>query len=392
MDPLKLKRVAGRLIDTRASILQESPFFGRLLMHLPLGFAPCGTAYTDMKRIVFDPDFAEEMGNEELKFVLLHETFHCVLKHCTRCGGKIPFLYNVACDVVVNSLLLKAFGRDEIEIGGSPAMHLAPDGKEGAEYTAEEVYKMLLSCDGEKLMKQYGAGLDDHGNWQDCASDRLLEEEWNRHLREASHLAGNESGIPNELQRLIDKVDTQPKINWRQVLSDFIRTCRSDYTFSPPDRRYGDEVILPSFQEDVEGSGVEGIWFVVDTSGSVSDKALGYVLEEVKASLSQLDRVRGYLSYFDAKVSPPAYFEEVEELEKMTPVGGGGTSFGEIFASIEVFFPEEKPTSILILTDGKASFPKEEAALGIPVIWILADSKIEPPWGAHIYVSSKEGV
>ncbi|MBR7164800.1 MAG: hypothetical protein IKD18_00840, partial [Clostridia bacterium] len=301
MDSLKLKRGAQRLIDTRASILQESPFFGRLLMHLPLGFASCGTAYTDMKRIVFDPDFAERLENEELKFVLLHETFHCILKHCTRMGGKIPFLYNVACDVVVNSLLLKVLGRDQMKIGGSPVMHLAPDGKEGAEYTAEEIYQMLLSDEGEKWRQQYGTCLDDHEIWKDCGSDSLLEEEWNRHLRRASRLAGKESGIPDALQRLVSKVNTQPKINWRQVLSDFIRTCRSDYTFSPPDRRYGHEVILPSFQEDVEGNGVEGIWFVVDTSGSVSDKALGYVLEEVKASLSQLDRVRGYLSYFDAK-------------------------------------------------------------------------------------------
>ena len=42
---------------------------------------------------------------------------------------------------------------------------------------------------------------------------------------------------------------------------------------------------------------------------------------------------------------------------------------------------EKLPVSIIILTDGYAPFPEEKAALGIPVLWLLNNEKVEPPWG-----------
>ena len=42
---------------------------------------------------------------------------------------------------------------------------------------------------------------------------------------------------------------------------------------------------------------------------------------------------------------------------------------------------ETPPVSIIILTDGYAPFPKESKANGIPVLWLLNNNKVEPPWG-----------
>ncbi|MBO6299980.1 MAG: hypothetical protein J6N53_14180 [Lachnospiraceae bacterium] len=42
---------------------------------------------------------------------------------------------------------------------------------------------------------------------------------------------------------------------------------------------------------------------------------------------------------------------------------------------------EDLPVSIIILTDGYAPFPKEDAAMGIPVLWILNNEDMTPPWG-----------
>lgn len=39
------------------------------------------------------------------------------------------------------------------------------------------------------------------------------------------------------------------------------------------------------------------------------------------------------------------------------------------------------PASIIILTDGFAPFPQEKLAGGIPVLWLLNNKKINPPWG-----------
>jgi hypothetical protein len=42
---------------------------------------------------------------------------------------------------------------------------------------------------------------------------------------------------------------------------------------------------------------------------------------------------------------------------------------------------EKPPASIIILTDGYAPFPQEKLAMGIPVLWLLNNEQVEPPWG-----------
>ena len=136
-----------RLCDARLSLLVRYPFFGRLLLRLKLGVAKCGTACTDMKDVAFDPDFASRLSDEQLTFVLLHELYHCVLKHCTRGVGRSRLLYNVSSDIVANSHILGMMGLTDFMVDGENAMHLTPKGDEGRLYTAEEVYDMLSNMD-----------------------------------------------------------------------------------------------------------------------------------------------------------------------------------------------------------------------------------------------------
>ena len=42
---------------------------------------------------------------------------------------------------------------------------------------------------------------------------------------------------------------------------------------------------------------------------------------------------------------------------------------------------EKLPICIIILTDGYAPFVSEEIAMGIPVLWLLNNQKVNPPWG-----------
>ncbi len=42
---------------------------------------------------------------------------------------------------------------------------------------------------------------------------------------------------------------------------------------------------------------------------------------------------------------------------------------------------EKPPASIIILTNGYAPFPKEEPANGIPVLWLINNDQVDPPWG-----------
>ena len=46
----------------------------------------------------------------KVDFVLMHETLHAALQHCTRGHDYDQYIFNVACDIVVNSNILKANG------------------------------------------------------------------------------------------------------------------------------------------------------------------------------------------------------------------------------------------------------------------------------------------
>ena len=43
---------------------------------------------------------------------------------------------------------------------------------------------------------------------------------------------------------------------------------------------------------------------------------------------------------------------------------------------------------MIILTDGYSTFPDEEMAMGVPVIWIVVDSDVVPPWGVYTSITT----
>jgi predicted metal-dependent peptidase len=389
-DKQTLQRLSVRLSRIREGICLSYPFFGRLLLGLRTGFDNCGTAYTDMRRVAFDPAFATRLSDEELTFVYLHELMHCVLRHCVRGEGKERLRYNIACDIVVNATILEMLGRKEMTVDGEEVIHRTPYGQEGVFYTAEEIYEMLRQKSDESVSSMLGrVPLDDHGIWGEIQNRQLLEDQWSQEIRvAASRQAGSGSGIPRNLRRHLANIAHHPTTNWRQLLHDHIQCSQSDYTYNTPDRRYTGDVIMPSFQENVYGNHLPGLWVLIDTSASVSREGLAVAFEEIRDALAQVDSFEGMLSFFDTAVTEPVSFETVEELEDMMPVGGGGTSFSAIFSFLKERMEEELPALILILTDGYAPFPKEEQALGVEVIWVIIDADAEPPWGTSVYVEA----
>lgn len=211
---------------------------------------------------------------------------------------------------------------------------------------------------------------------------------WNNHLKKTAAW-GVGSGIPDFLERYLKEINSAPKTNWKQLLHDFIQFDTSDYDFLKPDRRYSQDIILPSFCDEIDGAKVENLWFLIDTSGSVTDEAMTIAFNEIKNAIDQIGHLSGILSFFDAAVSEPEEFETIEKLEKMHPIGGGGTSFYAIFEKLsELKEKDSLPSAIIIMTDGFAPFPEEEAALGVPVIWLMVDSEKEAPWGLSVFINS----
>lgn len=394
----KIKEYTKRLMLSKMRILCNNGFYGLLLMHMKYGLdAECGTAYTDGKVIRFDPKFLDELNDDELDFIMMHEILHVALKHCFRGRELEKELYNIACDIVVNSNILLSNNMDTRTItlrSDGEAIHLAPNGKEGYEYTAEEVYNMLQKNLGMNNAKLQSNGktknttniIDNHTKWQQIEKNEELEELWISRLDEVSKTIEirdsiiNRETMPAFAQRRLKELKNA-QTDWREILIDFLHEEVVDYSFMPPDRRFDDcPFFLPDFNDkDIKP---ENILFMIDTSASMKDDMVTAAYSEVKGAIEQFNgKLIGMLGFFDAVVIKPVPFENEKEFEMIKAIGGGGTNFQIIFNYVKEYMTDNLPVSIIILTDGYAPFPKESEAMGIPVIWLLNNEKVNPSWG-----------
>lgn len=436
IDQTKAKEYATKLLTCRMRLLSSHSFYGLLLAHTKFALdEKCETAYTDGKRIAFSPTFLESLSDEETEFVLMHEILHIALKHCLRGHDYNQEAFNIACDIVVNSNILKSFGDNyrRISIGGEPLMHLAPNGNPGHMYTAEEVYDMLpkemkRKNDGSTLgggdgdnsqsnssqgsdnkngkgNKASGGGgknqkgkfrggyfvFDDHSFWINDENIQDIDA-WDKHFEDACKIVSIEDpsnacgSLPAFAERIL-KERKKAQTNWREVLDNFVQEEINDYSFNPPDRRFSDSIfMLPDLNEPTEA--VKNVLFMIDTSGSMSDDMISQAFQEIRGAIEQFGgKLEGYLGFFDAVVVPPVPFSTVEELDIIRLYGGGGTRFDIIFDYVKKEMKDEMPTSIVILTDGYAPFPKEDKAMGIPVLWVINNDDVVPPWGKHTVIT-----
>jgi len=422
-----------RLLVARMRLLGNHGFFGLLLMHMRYAIdEETPTAYTDGKRIVFGVEFLQRLSESELDFVLMHEVMHVVLQHCIRGRQYEAERYNIACDIVVNSNILLENNMDMSSITLREygiSMHQAPDGKEGYTYTAEEVYAMVPPPKGKPRLlpgslsehsggseededdtgkddketdgaywqqgraarhhakrKNGTGGWDDHGHWNETEEDDTLRDVWVERVEEAAEAIrvrdpSNSRGLlPMFAERLLEDLH-RAQTDWRTVLSEFVQEEIHDYSFSPPDRRFDDSPFyLPDYNEKRDV--VLDILFMVDTSGSMSDELVAAAYSEIKGAIDQFGgALQGWLGFFDAAIIEPVRFEDEETFRHIRAAGGGGTDFQIIFEYVAAHMQDALPACIVILTDGYAPFPKEHLAMGIPVLWLLNNEVVQPPWG-----------
>jgi predicted metal-dependent peptidase len=234
--------------------------------------------------------------------------------------------------------------------------------------------------------KETKAVWDDHTRWGMDEEDETLRDVWVKRfedaceaisIREPSNLRGL---LPLFAKRLLKELKNS-QTDWRTILNDFVQEEIVDYSFTPPDRRFDESpFFLPDFND--KDDLVEDILFMIDTSGSMSDDMITAAYSEVKGAIDQFDgKLKGWLGFFDAAVIEPKPFANEDEFRIIKPAGGGGTDFQIIFEYVQKHMQDKLPASIIILTDGYAPFPKKRIAGGVPVLWLLNNDQVVPPWG-----------
>lgn len=359
-----------RLKKARVRVLVKYPFFGSLLMYLKLvEQKEIGTAGTDGTRIFYNPEYISTLTDKELNWLVIHEVLHPVLGHMHRIGNRRQDVWNEACDYAVHSIMHEL----DQAIISMPAGGLYDSKYNGM--SAEAIYSELIKN------KSKGNTLDNHGKW---SKDKKNAEKWDDIVKTAAKTS-DFSKTGNTLSRILGNL-IKPKTNWRSLLSSFIQPVTADYSFTPPSKYYSHtDFFLPDLNDE---DGVKDILIYNDTSGSVDDKSLGIIYSEIVSMVEQFsNNIEGHVGFFDHEAYPPVPFSSVSDILSLKPLGGGGTAYEPIFDEMKKL---SNVKALIIITDGECSFPPEDIAEGVPVLWLIVGTDIVPPWGIYAKVEETE--
>ena len=327
------------------------------------------TAGTNGKELVINPEFWESLEDDERVFLLLHEAWHVAFEHMLRLKERDMKLWNMACDYVINAILINQ--RLPMPEGG-----LYDPQYEGM--ASEEVYEHLIqNPPDESEAESFVCDLEDPG---DEDADAFEEEIKDLLVRASvrSKMANEEPGtIPAEIQRWIDDI-LNPRLPWNVILENFMKTTQpDDYSMRRVNRRFLPEYYLPTLFSE----GLDQVAIAVDTSGSVTDEQLSAFLSETYSIVGSLSPKRTTLIDFDYLIHQVVDIESVEQLLSFKFKGGGGTDLTEVCN----WTNEHRPDVLIVFTDGyfhteHLTDPK------LPIIWAIHSNQTdwEAPFGQKV--------
>jgi predicted metal-dependent peptidase len=296
---------------------------------------------------------------EEVRFVMAHEILHVGLRHERRRQGRDPWLWNVACDYVVNGWLL------EMGVGHPPESvgYLHDPDLKGA--SAEEVYDRIT---GDlrilrKLKKLRGWGRDMLSDapeawWSGAGAD--LDAFYRRALLAGLDLH-QESGrglLPAGLVEEIKSLN-HPPIPWDVSLGNWLDSFfdppQTRRTFARASRRQEASPDIPrpgrAYPLDTTPERTFGV--VLDSSGSMDRITLGCALGAIRSYALSREVRALRLVQCDAAAHDSGYVAPDDLLNAFEVHGRGGTILmpGVRLLELATDFPASAP--ILVITDGQ---------------------------------------
>ncbi len=423
MTTQRRNRLIEKLRRSRSRILEADTALGMLLMYLRFVAVPSiQKITTDGITVYINPDFLDKLGESEVDYLLLHQLFHILRGDLWYSGSLSMDAHHLTCDAEINKLLLendlakpsyRHLGvlhlpegtRSYVQTrrGSFPTAYTAyslhllpkttrskyfPDGDDGWTGGHIDLEKSELLIDipefvHDRAWESAGSSSSGNGDGDGDGDKGVSQNTHGRWLARMSEMQSMTSASMAGKCSLLEALNlgraSAPILDWRTLLQDFLQEMICDYSFSPPDRRFGDfDFFLPDFNE--KDFTVKEILFMVDTSASVDLDQLACVYEEICSAVMQFNgKLEAKLGFFDTAVAEPVPFSSVRDVRAIVPRGGGGTDFFAVFEYIAGL--SKRPACIVIFSDGYAEFPLESAALGIPVLWLMDNMDVTPPWG-----------
>ena len=393
-----------KLIQARMKLQKENPFFSFLTMQL--NFYPSKDIETIGVSIdgdvPFNEEFIDSLDEATCKGVLCHEVLHCAFEHMSRRNGRDAYLWNIACDAVINNIVLKEdmrLPRDGVIPYNNKITIYETDVEELDNKSSDEVFDEVYSKvrrkqdklnksikDYFKNHKDSKGGFDKHiekksgrskkGKEEESIADKSKskEKDWKKILIDACTHAEQQGNLPSGMRRMVDKL-LETHIDWKGLLYRYITNqIPIDYIWTRPSKRsFSTGVYLPS----VEKESIDVV-VAIDTSGSISQDELSQFLTEVVSIIRTFRNVDLTIIDCDCEIQSAKTYKNarIDDALEFNLSGGGGTSHIPVFNWIKDNLPSAR--LLVAFTDGYTSFP-DRKDVNLDTLWVVAGS-----WRANV--------
>jgi predicted metal-dependent peptidase len=370
-----------KLTKAKSQLSAKHPYFGMLALKLRHEESSRVTTFaSDGVKFLYNPKFIEQCSMDELFFILTNSVMHHILAHSQRKLNREGYLWQLATDYAINSMLKK----NKFKIPKGANFNNAY-----RNMYAEEIYEILKkeltqaegdsSYDDAKLLSSFIKKNGGNSNLFDSIKKMALKdiEQWDYAATLAKEVSSKKSSTPQGFERFAKKIKTN-SIDWKFELYNAInKHMKNNYAFMPPNKKFlylG--VALPSLSSDTVSLVV-----AIDTSGSIKEDTLGAFISEFRAIMQSFPTISIELLIADAKVHHHYSFMGGDELE-FNLKGGGGTDYRPTFEYIDANISNS--SMVLYFTDGEGIYPK--IAPSYEVLWVLSENRAKIPFGRSIKI------
>lgn len=379
---------------------------------------------TDGEVLYYNSSFLAERylrGRVVTNRAYLHVILHCMLRHLHKKYEKDPVLWDLACDVAVESVL------DELhypclEMGMMPLKQkfYGQCRVEMPVLTAEGIYRYLLK---EKYPEYQLAQLqrvflvDDHGLWappekENKEKSQRQDDQW-KNQSEKTHtametvLGGQATGGEAILEQV--KVATRDDVDYRAFLRRFavprevmaVDGDSFDYSYYSYGLRIYGNMPLVEYPETKEEKRIQDFVIAIDTSMSTNGELVKQFLSCTYAILRSTEtftrKVNIYIIQCDNQIRKETQIHDLEDLRQYMNnfelSGGSATDFRPVFARVNQLLKEGAFTSLrglIYFTDGMGFYPEKRPIYDTAFV-LLEEPPIAikiPPWAIRLVLDT----
>jgi predicted metal-dependent peptidase len=429
-DEKKLDAAGLKILQTARNELYLSlPFLDTALCGL--AFAPSGgttlSAATDGETLYYNSNFLSDRFLRSPTLVnrcYLHVILHCMLRHLAKKHGRNGELWDLACDIAVESIL---DGLDYPCLGSAGSMPLRQSWygtlrREMPVLTAEGVYRGLLRRELDpftlaKLQREFLA--DDHGLWdpesreQKDKSDRQ-DQKWQGMSEKTQTgletvLAGQATGGEAVYEQV--RAENRTCTDYRKFLRRFavpreimaVDGDAFDYIFYTYGLQLYGNLPLIEPPETKEEKRIEDFVIAIDTSMSTSGALVRQFLDCTYSILKSTEtftrKVNIRILQCDDQLRSDRSIHDLSELrdymEHVELIGGSATDFRPVFAHVAELTAAGAFThlrGLLYFTDGMGIYPKKRPPYDTAFVMMESPAAAVdiPPWAIQLTLTEPE--